>query len=109
MSRSIRRPYAARYGTASAKQDKVRAHRGQRRAQNQALRQAQKYEDLLIPHKLECPGNNVRCWRRDGHQFFHSPPKSDQMVLDTYGGCYRFLFEDFFHRCMQKYEKLKRK
>jgi len=109
MSRSTRRPYAARYGIASATQDKVRAHRGQRRAQNQALRQAQDYEDLLIPHKLECPGNNVWCWGRDGHQFFHSPPKSDQMVLDTYGGCYRLRFEDSIQRWMREYEKLKRK
>ena len=109
MSRSTRRPYAARNGTASAKQDKAVAHRGQRRAQNQALRQAQDYEDLLLPHKLECAGNNVWCWGREGHQVLQFPPERDQMMLETYWALHHIRFEDWVQRWLRKYEKLKRK
>jgi hypothetical protein len=109
MFRSTRRPYAAVTGTASAKQDKVLAHRGVRRTQNQALRQAQDSEDLLLPHKLECPGNNVWGWRRDGHQFLHFPPERDQMMLDTYWALHHIRFEDWVQRWVREYQKLKRK
>ena len=68
MSRSYRRPYAAITGTASAKNDKRMAHRGVRRKQNQALRTRLDLENLVLPHYLECPWNNVWCWSRDGHQ-----------------------------------------
>ena len=68
MSRSIRRPFAAITGTASAKQDKRMAHRGVRRKQDLALRTCADYESLLIPHELESAWNNNYCWGRDGSQ-----------------------------------------
>jgi hypothetical protein len=68
MSRSIRRPFAAITGTASAKDDKRMAHRGVRRKQDLALKICTDYESLLIPHELECAWNNNYCWGRDGVQ-----------------------------------------
>jgi hypothetical protein len=68
MSRSIRRPFAAITGTASAKDDKRMAHRGVRRKQDLALKICTDYESLLIPHELECAWNNNYCWGRDGAQ-----------------------------------------
>ena len=71
MSRSIRRPFAAITGTASAKDDKRMAHRGVRRKQNLALKASTDLEALLIPHELECAWNNNYCWGRDGVQHFY--------------------------------------
>ena len=59
MSRSYRRPYAAITGLASAKDDKRMAHRGVRRKQNLALKNSIDYENLLLPHRLECAWNNT--------------------------------------------------
>jgi len=86
MSRSIRRPFAAITGTASAKNDKRMAHRGVRRKQNLALKSCADYETLLIPHELECAWNNNYCWGRDGTQtdrshLRHSPDESSQMYF----------------------------
>src|SRR6266702_718839 len=68
MSKSYRQPYASVTGNRSAKQDKILAHRGERRAQNYALRVCQDWEEFLIPHKRECYWNNVYSWSRDGNQ-----------------------------------------
>ena len=68
MSRSYRRPFAATNGTASAKNDKRWAHRGARRKQNLALKTCADYENLLVPHQLECTWNNTWAWSRDGAQ-----------------------------------------
>lgn len=68
MSKSYRRPYASVTGNRSAKQDKILAHRGERRAQNYALRVCQDWEELSLPHKRECHWNNVYSWSRDGRQ-----------------------------------------
>jgi hypothetical protein len=73
MSRSYRRPFAAITGTASAKDDKRLAHRGVRRKQNLALKICADFENLLLPHPLECPWNNNYCWGRDGAQCYNSP------------------------------------
>jgi hypothetical protein len=73
MSRSYRRPFAAITGTASAKDDKRLAHRGVRRKQNLALRSCSDFEELLLPHALECPWNNTYIWGRDGAQCYWSP------------------------------------
>jgi hypothetical protein len=70
MSRSYRRPFAAITGLASAKSDKQMAHRGVRRKQNHALKTCADYENLLLPHHLECPWNNTWCWGRDGAQCY---------------------------------------
>jgi len=72
MSRSYRRPFAAISGTASANDDKRMAHKGVRRKQNHALKTCNDYEDLLLPHGLECSRNNNYCWGRDGSQTDHS-------------------------------------
>ena len=85
MSRSIRRPYAAVTGTASAKDDKRMAHRGVRRKQNLALRTCADFEEFLAPHRLECTCNNTYCWGRDGAQ--------------RYCGYMRYCGDD----CSQKY------
>jgi hypothetical protein len=68
MSRSYRRPASAITTCNSAKQDKILAHRGVRRAQNHALRTCQDWDELLIPHKYECSWNETYCWGRDGKQ-----------------------------------------
>ena len=73
MSRSYRRPFAAITGTASAKKDKQLAHRGVRHKQNLALKTCSDIENLLLPHRLECPWNNTYCWDRDGAQCYISP------------------------------------
>jgi hypothetical protein len=72
MSRSYRRPYAAITGNASAKQDKRMAHRGVRRNQKLALSTCEDYENLLLPHRLECAWNNTYVWGRDGSQLDYS-------------------------------------
>jgi len=70
MSRSYRRPYAAITGTASAKSDKQLAHRGVRRKQELALKICIDFENLLLPHRMECAWNNTYNWGRDGAQSY---------------------------------------
>ena len=72
MSRSYRLPYAAITGNASAKDDKRMAHRGICRKQNLALKTCADYEDLLLPHRLECAWNDPYSWNRDGCQINYS-------------------------------------
>jgi hypothetical protein len=72
MSRSYRRPYAAITGNASAKDDKRMAQHGVRRRQNLALKICADYENLLLPHRLECSWNETYCWDRDGGQIDYS-------------------------------------
>jgi hypothetical protein len=76
MSRSVRKPYCAVTGTGSAKQDKRRAARGVRRTQEQWLHKLDDPAAALAPHRLECPGNNVWCWDREGNSRFQ-PPSPD--------------------------------
>jgi hypothetical protein len=85
MSRSYRSPFAAITGLASAKSDKQMAHRGVRRKQNHALKTCADYENLLLPHCLECAWNNNYCWGRDGEQCYHSRPRDSD---DEYGQKY---------------------
>lgn len=66
MSRSFRLPFAAITGTASAKEDKRFAHRGERRKQSLALKTCADYENFILPHRLECSSNSVYHWDRDG-------------------------------------------
>ena len=70
MSRSTRRPFAAITGLSSAKWDKQIAHRGVRRKQNLALKACLDYENLLLPHFLECHWNDTYNWGRDGAQCY---------------------------------------
>ena len=85
MSRSYRRPFAAITGLASAKSDKQLAHRGVRRKQNLALKTSADYENLLLPHFLECPWNNTYTWGRDGAQCYHcEPPDSEDEYYREY-------------------------
>ena len=79
MSRSVRKPYCAVNGCASAKEDKRRAARGVRRTQKQWLHTLDDPDDALAPHRLECPGNNVWCWGRDGKQRRLVPSASEQV------------------------------
>lgn len=72
MSRSYRVPYSAVTGVPSAHEDKKLAARGVRRRQNQWLQKHGDEEDFgLIPHRLECSGNEVYSWGRDGRQYYH--------------------------------------
>ncbi len=80
MSRSYRRPFATITGNASAKDDKRLAHRGVRRKQNQTLKICMDYEELLLPHRLECAWNEVWCWRRDGVQFYRGDDRYSDSV-----------------------------
>ena len=92
MSRSMRRPLAAITGFFSAKWDKQMAHRGVRRKQNLVLKTCADYENLLIPHRLECHWNDTYNWGRDGAQ--------------TYLGSMRNAQDDYSR---QHYRKLLRK
>jgi hypothetical protein len=78
MSRSYRRPFAAITGLASAKSDKQLAHRGVRRKQDLLLKTCIDYENLLLPHRLECPWNNNYCWGRDGAQCYLGSMRNSQ-------------------------------
>jgi hypothetical protein len=76
MSRSYRKPYAAITGTSSAKDDKIRAARAVRHVQNLYLRKTLHGDfpdQFLVPHRLECPANEVYAWRRDGKQRLQFP------------------------------------
>ena len=88
MSRSFRRPYAAITGLASAKSDKQLAHRGVRRKQNLALKTCADFENLLLPHTLECHWNNNYNWGRDGAQ--------------SYCGSLRYKEDDFDQKYYRK-------
>jgi hypothetical protein len=79
MSRSYRRPFATITGTASAKDDKRMAHGGVRRKQNQALRACPDYEDLLLPHRLECTWNDTYAWGRDGAQCYRGSLRNSRL------------------------------
>lgn len=76
MSRSYRQPFMAITGSPSAKQDKIHAHRGERRLQNRATKAAAcgGFEDFLLPHKFEAYWNNTYKWGRDGRQRYFPPP-----------------------------------
>jgi hypothetical protein len=80
MSRSHRKPYSAPTGCASAKKDKQRAARGVRRKQNQWLRTIDDTEAAPIPHRLECAGNEVYSWGRDGKQRLQRPVKCSKYL-----------------------------
>jgi hypothetical protein len=82
MSRSTRRPFAAITGLSSAKWDKQMAHRGVRRKQNLALKACIDYENLLLPHFLECQWNNNYCWGRDGAQCYCGSVRHSQDEWD---------------------------
>lgn len=72
MSKSYRRPYSPVTGVRSAHEDKTVAARAVRRTQDHTLRNAfahgVDWDEVLIPHRLECPHNEVYGWSRDGHQ-----------------------------------------
>ena len=70
MSRSYRQPYYTWSSVkSSAHADKKMAARGVRRAQNNAIRTCENWDELIIPHRRECYWNNVYQWKRDGRQF----------------------------------------
>ena len=86
MSRSYRKPYAAVTGTASAKDDKRRAARGVRHVQNCYLwkiLQGDLLDQFLIPHRLECPWNEVYNWTRDGKQRLQFPTSRSGYAEDS--------------------------
>lgn len=109
MSRSYRRPYAAVTGTASAKQDKVLAHRGVRRAQNAALRLAADFEELLLPHKLECHWNDPYSWGRDGKQRLQTLPIWGSSVTRYWSSIHPDRAAKWFENDVRNYERLFRK
>lgn len=53
-----------------AKQDKVLAHRGERRRQDRAIRNTHDFADFVLPHRYECAWNNTYNWTRDGCQSY---------------------------------------
>ena len=71
MSRSRKkRPFESICGGASAKRDKRTAARGVRRVQKLALQVAGDHDNLLLPHRYECPWNETWSWGRDGKQHY---------------------------------------
>lgn len=90
MSKSYRKqPFMACNGSHSAKSDKVRAHRGERRTYKRYLYIALingTLEEFLLPHKLQCPWNEVYSWFRDGKKKYQGLDASDwQRYLESGG------------------------
>lgn len=107
MSRSIRRPYSAPCGNASAHQDKIYAARGVRRAQNRAVREAQDWGEFELPHRFECSHNDVCDWRRDGKQRLCSPP--DRSWYSNYWWRSPERQQEYFDDAVVRYKRLFRK
>lgn len=105
MSKSYRQPASAITGRGSAKQDKVHAHRGVRRAQNHALRTCADWDEFLIPHKYECSWNETYSWGRDGSQRLYFLSDFNRMWLHPVTGEWEPLYED----AKERFEALKRK
>lgn len=70
MSRSFKHQPFDSIGGGSAQWDKTQAARGVRRTHRIALHIALHNEnfDIQLPHRRECPHNNVYSWCRDGKQ-----------------------------------------
>jgi hypothetical protein len=87
MSRSFKKqPFMAITGRGSAKQDKIMAHQGERRAHKAAIHNAIKLQeyDVILPHRRECRWNNVYCWSRDGKQMYQALDNRDwQRYLES--------------------------
>jgi hypothetical protein len=101
MARSFKhKPFRAFCGGGSAKQDKIQAHRGERRKQNRVLYAALKsgdFENMIIPHKRECPYNEVWSWGRDGNQHWNGLDDYDKFVhycANNYLETMRFYYQD---------------
>lgn len=75
MSRSTKKHV---YGTwlRVAGYDNTLAARFARHKQNQAVREKALEEDFLVPHKFECPFNNVYSWRQDGKKRYRFPHRT---------------------------------
>jgi hypothetical protein len=98
MSRSYkRRPFMAICGNGSAKQDKVLAHRGERRAVQRAIHNARKqdFEDFICPLRRECCHNNTYDWGRDGKQTYQRPRTIGHDGIE-------YQYKDWFVRMMRK-------
>lgn len=97
-------------GSTSAKQDKVRAHRGERRLQNWAIRVAERrgFEDFLLPHKLEAHWNNNYRWDRDGRQLYFPPPQHSRSA-DWFWAYAPDRYADWLKEEQECYRKLQRK
>lgn len=111
MSRSYRKPYATMCTSPrnSAAQDKEFASRAVRRAENSAIRsfKGDDYDELVLPERLECSGNNVWGWRRDGRQRLQFPPK---IWYDGYVGNHDLVWaQEHFEYMTKYYERLCRK
>lgn len=81
MSRSFKhKPFMAITGSPSAQEDKTRAARGVRRTHRRVLHIAMKSGeyDVLLPHRLGCPGNNTYSWTRDGKQNYQGLDNRDR-------------------------------
>ena len=87
MSRSFKKqPFMSICGNGSAKQDKILAHKGERRTYSKIIKQAIKDQDydIFLPHRRECRWNNVYCWTRDGNQKYQALDNRDwQSYLES--------------------------
>jgi hypothetical protein len=63
MSRSYRKPYVS--NARSGKEDKTRAHRGERRLIRNTIRQTEDWEDFVMPDRFEAPHNDIYGWSRN--------------------------------------------
>src|SRR5271165_5382538 len=105
MSKSYRKPYAAVTGVRSAHEDKTHAARSLRRTQNGAIR-AFKFEDwdeFILPVRIECTGNDVCGWGRDGHQYPVRPPHESLQFSDCEFDRWWFDYKTrWFRKCSRK-------
>lgn len=104
MSRSYRRPYSAVTGCRSAADDKRVARRCWRRMQEQALRDCQDWEELVVPKRLEASFNEVYSWGRDGKQKLRFRP-----TLETYWPWTWCTAEEYYADALKQYQRLCRK
>jgi hypothetical protein len=104
MSKSYRKPYAAITGVRSAHEDKTFASRSLRRTQNYALRAFKgDWDEFIIPVRLECAGNDVGGWGRDGVQSPVKPPHPTLAFSDSQFDRWWFEYRTrWYEKCQRK-------
>ena len=109
MSRSYRQPFQAITGSQSAKQDKIRAHRGERRLLKRAIKAAERrgFDDFLLPHKFEAYWNNNYKWDRDGRQIYVMQPQHSRSDLTRAFDPQHY--EEWLKEEQERYRRLLRK
>ncbi len=106
MGKSYRKPYATVTGSNSAKEDKRLANRSVRRLQDRSLREAEDWEEYLVPHRYEASHNDVWGWQRDGKPRLHYEPTWNDVLHWFHNG--RFTDEQAMEHALESFEYQKK-